>query len=43
MNRKATDIGLYLARAIINDYEANLEIDNELEGETTPQMNVFHL
>lgn len=42
MNNEATEIESYLARTIINDYEANLEIDNELEDETTPQINIFH-
>lgn len=43
MNTEETEIGFYLARAIIDNHEANLEINNQLGGETTSQIKVFHL
>ncbi len=43
MNKEGTESGFYLARGIINNHEANVEIDNKREGETTLQINIFHL
>ena len=43
MNKEGTESGFYLARAIINNHKGNLEIDNNLEVETTAQINIFHL
>lgn len=43
MNKEGTESGFSSMRVIVNNHEANSEIDNKLEVETTAPINIFHL